>query len=584
MLAAWYIGAAVIGAAAGFAIGGIFRLVVPEGTNRRYWRSVGQSVRELIFGDETRFWANYRNVIRATAKYVVRQLFALLVAFAPLAALLIVVAPWILTYWSSGAPVAVYPAGAGILRQADGGEPSARMLDLSRGSVIPVPEAAGSFAVCPAAGPACLALQSIGFTTTVDPAAAGELVIVRATRNDWNPLWPYLNDPEFLFFATLSAVSLYAIFRPSRRKAPDESGHGVGAIDFVLTDIAVGRADFMYKLGNLESRLYARRLAAVSSVQPVFISGLARSGTTILLDRLAMLDEVATHRYRDFPFIMTPIFWHRFLTVFGRRQAPIERPHKDRIKITRESPDAFEEPIWQYFFGRSLEPMSANAVDASADERFRDFYCQHIRKILYLRKGSRYVSKGNYNILRMRFLLDIFPDASFLVPIRHPYTHVQSLVRQHELFSRYAEADPKVADYLRAVGHFEFGPQRMPLRFSSAGAAKTLAYWQAGNDVAGYAQQWSDVYGAVHELLQANDSLAGHIRLVYFEDLCRSPEEEFASILDFAGLSKPGAIQRLSQGIHPPSGPDAFDREPFASAWSIVAGVAGWFGYREDPA
>ncbi len=588
MLATWYIGAAALGVAAGFAIGGLFRLVVPDGTNYRYWNSVGQSVLVLIFGDEAHFWANYWKIISSTGRYVLRQLLALLVAFGPLVILMIVVAPWIWTYWNDGAAMVVLPESTGRVSESSAGTgPDRSMaLQLQDGTSIPIPRDAGSFAICPSLNLSCLALQSVGFHTTVNPEATGadgRLIIVRATRNDWNPLWPYLNDPEFLFFASLSIVSVYAIFRPSQRKPAGESAHGVGGIDFILTDIAAGHANLMYKLGNFETRVYARRLAAAAPLNPVFISGLARSGTTILLEKLATLDGVATHRYRDFPFIMTPILWHRFLSVFGRRQDPIERPHKDRIQITRESPEAFEEPIWQFFFGRSLEPVSSDATVSPLMPGFREFYGEHVRKILYLRKGSRYVSKGNYNILRMRFLLDMFPDAFFLVPIRHPFTHVQSLVRQHELFSRYSENDPKVADYLRAVGHLEFGPQRMPLRFSDAGAEKSIEFWKAGNDFAGYAQQWSDVYGAVHGMLCANDKLAKRIRLVHFENLCRYPQREFAAILDFTCLSGPGVIPRLSAGIQPPARPDRFDTELFAASWGIVADVAGRFGYRPDP-
>jgi hypothetical protein len=140
------------------------------------------------------------------------------------------------------------------------------------------------------------------------------------------------------------------------------------------------------------------------------------------------------------------------------------------------------------------------------------------------------------------------------------------------------ESDPKVGLPAR---HLEFGHNACP-RLSTTGADKTL---NSGgpNDFAGYAQQWSDVYGAVHRMLHKNDELARHVRLVYFEKLCRNPQEEFASILAFTNLSRPGAVDKLSEGIQLPAGPDRFDVEPFASSWRIVAEVAGRFGYRKDP-
>lgn len=40
----------------------------------------------------------------------------------------------------------------------------------------------------------------------------------------------------------------------------------------------------------------------------MYIAGLARSGTTILLEKLATHPDVVTHRYRDDPPIFSP-YW-----------------------------------------------------------------------------------------------------------------------------------------------------------------------------------------------------------------------------------------------------------------------------------
>ena len=53
--------------------------------------------------------------------------------------------------------------------------------------------------------------------------------------------------------------------------------------------------------------------------------GLA-SGTTILLQELSQMPNVATHRYRDFPFLMTPWIWSR-LVDWGRDARSGRRPN-----------------------------------------------------------------------------------------------------------------------------------------------------------------------------------------------------------------------------------------------------------------
>jgi hypothetical protein len=41
-------------------------------------------------------------------------------------------------------------------------------------------------------------------------------------------------------------------------------------------------------------------------------------------------------------------------------------------------------------------------------------------KVVLLRGGARYVSKGNYNAARIAYLARLFADAKFVVPIREP--------------------------------------------------------------------------------------------------------------------------------------------------------------------
>src|SRR3546814_21057586 len=73
-------------------------------------------------------------------------------------------------------------------------------------------------------------------------------------------------------------------------------------------------------------------------VQPVFVCGLARAGTTILLETLAGHPELGSHRYRDDPFVFTPMLWDAFLARLpNERTTPAERAHADGIGVTAAS-------------------------------------------------------------------------------------------------------------------------------------------------------------------------------------------------------------------------------------------------------
>jgi hypothetical protein len=307
--------------------------------------------------------------------------------------------------------------------------------------------------------------------------------------------------------------------------------------DYLLVRLADQAESLLRSLGDLETAWLRRRLRDISIESPVFIAGLARSGTTILLGELSKLVGFGTHRYRDFPFVMTPWLWNRFLDRFQTGQPARERPHKDRICITPESPEAFEEPIWQHFFPQvHAANRSHRLTSAQPNREFDAFFTDHIRKLLLVRHAGRYLSKGNYNVARIEYLARLFPDAKFIIPIRHPFAHVQSLLGQHALFGDYARMDRRVARYLAAAGHYEFGPQRMPIRLTNESGDRIAAAWNRGDDGLGYAIQWAEIYRFVDALRSESEALANRILFVRYEDFCSQPDEEMCRILRFLDM------------------------------------------------
>lgn len=587
MLAAWYIGSVILGASFGFIVATLFRRVAPGGSTKRYWAAAADAIRGLLYSDSDEFWHHYGALIGSSLAYIARQLLAVLVAFLPMVIVVFLVAPLLWAQWDEGAGLMVSPPESARLISPGAASSAAvnagRALQLADGTLVELPEKPGAIAVCTTGELSCYALISIGFTV-VDHDGAAQAhagpIIVRSWHDDWNPFWPYLNDPEFLFLTSLVVFSLALMFRPAAGTGYEKSRFGIGGTDYLLSQLATSNAGLLKKFGDFETRRYSSELMALSLDRPVFISGLARSGTTILLEKLSTLAGFATHRYRDFPFVMVPLYWNKFITLFGRERDAVERPHQDSIKITRDSPDAFEEPIWQHFFPAVHNPEKLHTLSA-ADRlgTFDEFYQSHLRKILLLRNGNRYLSKGNYNLPRIEYIADLFPNALFLVMIRHPYSHVESLVRQHQLFNQYAVTDPNIGKYLQSAGHFEFGPQRQPINVCPKGTEFTLDSWSRGDEFAGYAQQWADVYDYVERLRAARPEFSNRIKVIRFEDMRARPLEEFERILAILGHTLESSAENLAADIRPPAEFISLPSDVTDKIWSLTGATAEKYGY-----
>lgn len=298
-------------------------------------------------------------------------------------------------------------------------------------------------------------------------------------------------------------------------------------------------AGFWQKLGNLESGAHRAELDGIAIDRPIYVAGLARSGSTILLELMAARSGVATHRYRDFPPIFTPLFWNRaFAHVYRADTPPTERAHKDRILVTPDSPEAMEEVLWMRFFPGIHDTGKNQVLDAAtSNPAFERFYTDHLKKILLVRQGRRYLSKGNYNLTRFAYLQKLFPDARFVVPVREPRWHVASLMKQHRLFCAEEERDPRILQHMRRVGHLEFGLDRRAINAGDTDLAQGIErLWAEGQEVRGWARYWAMLYGFVLDQKERDSGLGQAVHLVRYEDLCDRPEETLAAVFAHAEL------------------------------------------------
>lgn len=313
-------------------------------------------------------------------------------------------------------------------------------------------------------------------------------------------------------------------------------------------------------LAGLESAVLRDQIDAIRIDRPIYVAGVARSGSTILTEILAGHPQVTCHRYSDFPNVYTP-YWRNWLADrIGRdRSPPAERAHRDRIKVNRESPEAVEEVLWMQFFEGLHDPQRSHVLDEhTSNPAFERFYMDHIRKLLLVRGAARYLTKGNYNTTRIRYLLKLFPDARILVPVREPVAHIASLIKQDRLFTRLAAEDPRVPAQLHRSGHFEFGPDKRPVHAGNADrVAAICAHWAAGRLVEGWSLYWVEVYAHVASLLEER-GLSNVVFVVRYDALCADPRGTLDAVLAHAGLD-PGPYQEgLEQWIERIEPPDYY--------------------------
>lgn len=344
-------------------------------------------------------------------------------------------------------------------------------------------------------------------------------------------------------------------------------------------------------LSRLESLTLRGALASVPIDRPVFITGCARAGTTITLEMLSRHPDVGTHRYTDFVIPFFPVWWDWLLPRLGLRglDEPVERIHQDRIQITRASPEAIEEMLWLHFFDGLHDPDGSCVLDGSTSApAFEHFYREHIRKLLLARRRRRYVTKNNSVATRLRYLLRLIPSARILILIRHPVSHIASLLKQHRLFCQIAATEPRQYVLTRLAGHFEFGPHRRVTHLGDPERAQEIAQcWRSGREVRGWALQWGWLYEHLSDLLEVDPGVRRACRVVRYEDLCDRPRQEIGSMLDHADLAHEpfeAELEQYAGKLSRPSyyQPDFTSRE-LAEIGACAGPTAARYGYDEAP-
>lgn len=360
-----------------------------------------------------------------------------------------------------------------------------------------------------------------------------------------------LNLYYILVLTAVAVVTSVLLRRLRRGRQPDavteaRGGHAHSEADQLVHQLFFASSAVVRGAGRLDSWLFSRSVAKVQAMPPVFIVSLARGGTTALLNALHKVPAVATHEYRDMPFVTAPVLWARLGGDRSTQVARRPRAHGDGLEIGLDSPEAFDEVLWRAYWP---EKYRAGRIDlwrtGDIDPRRTRVFERHHARVTLLRCGDlakntpcRYVSKNNANVARLPMLTEMFPHCSLVVALRRPSAHAASLLRQHENFLRLHDEDPFTRRYMRDIGHLEFGDLHQPIAFpgfAPEGLGPSdpdywLAYWIAAFE------EIKASRGRCHVVLQ--DDLRSDPQTA-MERLCADLELD-ATGVDFTGEFRAG--------------------------------------------
>lgn len=299
-------------------------------------------------------------------------------------------------------------------------------------------------------------------------------------------------------------------------------------------------------MADLEDFLYKDVLRRIPLQNPIFITALPRSGTTILLHLLATTDHFASHTYRDMPFVLCPMLWQRFSQHFSVFDSPVERAHGDGLQVSANSPEAFEEMVWKHFWPDHyahdrIRPWTSSEQNLEFDA----FLGTHMRKIIAVRRHEkrddhRYLSKNNSNIARVACPPEPLKDGTFLIPFREPIQHAASLLKQHRRFLKIHQRDDFVREYMEAIGHHEFGGGLKPVNFNgwleNAKDPDSLEFW---------VRYWIAAYRHLVE------HVASSRVLVSYQRLTDEPVTSLGRIADIVDIP-PADLVTSAKRLHSP--------------------------------
>lgn len=226
--------AAVLGLLGGYAFHRAWRRILPLSWTRQLKQQLPQDLRGMLTSEEpSEMLRHYKAVLLKMLAYAGRNAAGLSLGLVPLTAFFLLLAAWDPSR-RIAAEVEAHPAafltgwvGGQSPWRLRGGRMFAERTDLRdfefpvAGRAIERETLAKKHAFC-ASGTSCMLFEMMLFETHASPLVdLGRSVVVRPAFFDRNPLWPYVNDMEFLFFLAAVPGSGAAVWAHRKRRVKE---------------------------------------------------------------------------------------------------------------------------------------------------------------------------------------------------------------------------------------------------------------------------------------------------------------------------------------------------------------------------
>lgn len=276
---------------------------------------------------------------------------------------------------------------------------------------------------------------------------------------------------------------------------------------------------------DIEKLLFFKSDAPQDDSKHVFITGLARAGTTFLMNQLYQSGSFISLTYKDMPFVLAPNCWRLITGLSKKKYEMKERAHRDGVLVSSESPEALEEVFWSLFCGPDYI-KSDRLIPMQAAEETIDHYRAYVSLILNGNENKRYISKNNNHVLRLGSISQAFPNAALLIPFRDPVQQAYSLMMQHKNFLKTHQKDYFAKTYMTWLVHHEFGEDHRPFVFSGQNTNQYNT-----DDINYWLQIWLDTYTFILHEIPSNGIL------VCYEKLCNTEDDVWEKLFRIVDVS-----------------------------------------------
>lgn len=245
----------------------------------------------------------------------------------------------------------------------------------------------------------------------------------------------------------------------------------------------------------------------------LIITGLARAGTTSLLNKLSPQGPFASLNYANMPFVLAPRTWANFYK--PKDLGLKERSHGDGVMVGLDSNEALEEVFWKAITENQYVGENCLQQHDLSEDQCRSYL--DYQRVIRQNNDEVYVAKNNNFLLRYEGIRRHNSDFTAVILFREPLHHAGSLMEKHMQYVEMQNDDPFVLDYMNWLAHHEFGKGHKGFCFENTQEWIQKAELWPQDNINHWLAIWLAVYGYASTIDDTNTIF------VSYEEFCSEP-------------------------------------------------------------